>query len=88
MVAIACNQISCVQGAVNLMDSVAGMGFYGTRGGKLWCRSHTESFYLWDWSAACNEESTGKTPPPLHPSLSPLFLPCPIACNGLGLIGQ
>lgn len=41
------------------MDSVAGMGFYDAGGGKLWCRSFTENLYLWDWAAACDEDSQG-----------------------------
>lgn len=30
-------------------DSVAKIGFYGPRGEKLWCLTHTEELSLWNW---------------------------------------
>jgi hypothetical protein len=39
---------------------VAGLGFYGAQGEKLWARSGIESLHLWEWAAACNDEETGE----------------------------
>ena len=43
------------------MDSVAEIDFYGRDKKHLWCRTHTENLYLWDWNAACDEELEGKS---------------------------
>ncbi|KAI3427924.1 hypothetical protein D9Q98_006316 [Chlorella vulgaris] len=45
--------------ALNIDTSVAGLGFYGAQGEKLWARSGIESLHLWEWAAACNDEETG-----------------------------
>lgn len=42
------------------MDSVAEMSFYGHGAKQLWCRTHTENFYTWEWHAACDEDAEGK----------------------------
>ncbi|KAK9909388.1 hypothetical protein WJX75_001502 [Coccomyxa subellipsoidea] len=45
--------------ALNLDASVSRLGFYGEQAEQLWCLSHTDTLHLWDWQAACNEESEG-----------------------------
>lgn len=44
---------------LNLDASVSRMGFYGEQQEQLWCLSHTDTFHLWQWQAACNEDSQG-----------------------------
>lgn len=48
-----------MQAALNIDNSVSQIGFYGPHSEKLWCLSHTETLHLWEWLAACDEESTG-----------------------------
>ncbi len=48
-----------LQAGLNLDASVSRMGFYGEQQELLWCLSHTDTFHLWQWQAACNEESQG-----------------------------
>ena len=48
-----------VQAALNLDASVNRLGFCGGQQEQLWCLSHTDTLHLWDWQAACNEESEG-----------------------------
>ena len=50
---------SLVQAALNLMDSVSRIGFHGESRHHLWCTTSTESFYTWDWHAACQEDDEG-----------------------------
>lgn len=47
------------QAALNIDNSVSRIGFYGPQRNKLWCLSHTETLHLWEWVAACDEESAG-----------------------------
>lgn len=53
------NPLMHLQAALNLDNSVSSMGFYGPQRDKLWCLCHTETLHLWEWAAACDEESTG-----------------------------
>ena len=48
-----------LQAALNVDTSVSRIGLYGDQSEKLWCLSHTETLHLWEWLAACDEESTG-----------------------------
>lgn len=48
-----------VQAALNIDNSVSRVGLYGLQNEKLWCLSHTETLHLWEWVAACDEESAG-----------------------------
>ncbi|KAL3157293.1 hypothetical protein ABBQ38_001524 [Trebouxia sp. C0009 RCD-2024] len=45
--------------AFNIENSVSRLGLYGLHSEKLWCLSHTETLHLWEWVAACDEESAG-----------------------------
>ncbi|GAB4815922.1 hypothetical protein N2152v2_002968 [Parachlorella kessleri] len=45
--------------ALNIDNSVARLGFYGPQASKLWVTSGTETFHLWEWAAACNDEAEG-----------------------------
>ncbi|KAL0043718.1 hypothetical protein WJX82_010118 [Trebouxia sp. C0006] len=45
--------------ALNIDNSVSRIGLYGLQSEKLWCLSHTETLHLWEWVAACDEESSG-----------------------------
>ena len=49
-----------MQAALNIDNSVSRIGLYGTHSEKLWCLSHTETLHLWEWVAACDEESAGQ----------------------------
>lgn len=49
--------------ALNIDTAVANMGFYGPGGDKLWCCSGTETLHLWEWAAACDDESDGGNGP-------------------------
>ena len=57
-----------LQAALNIDNSVSRIGLYGLQSEKLCCLSHTETLHLWEWVAACDEESSGQ-----H-ILLPLFL--------------
>ena len=48
-----------MQAALNIDNSVSCIGLYGSHSEKLWCLSHTETLHLWEWAAACDEESAG-----------------------------
>ena len=50
---------SDMQAALNIDNSVSRIGLYGSQNEKLWCLSHTETLHLWEWVAACDEESAG-----------------------------
>ena len=54
-----------MQAALNIDNSVSRIGLYGTQLEKLWCLSHTETLHLWEWVAACDEESSGQHSFPL-----------------------
>ena len=56
--------------ALNIDTAVTNMGFYGPNGDKLWCCSGTETLHLWEWAAACDDESDGGNGP-LGQSLDP-----------------
>jgi WD repeat-containing protein 89 len=45
--------------ALNIDTAVAKIGFYGGNGENLWCCSGTETLHLWEWAAACDDESEG-----------------------------
>lgn len=47
--------------ALNLSTAVAALDFYGA--GKLWCTTGTETLHLWEWQAACMEETSGGQTP-------------------------
>ncbi len=49
-----------LQAALNIDNSVSRIGLYGLQSEKLWCLSHTETLHLWEWVAACDEESSGQ----------------------------
>jgi WD40 repeat protein len=51
--------------ALNIDTAVAKIGFYGGggKGDKLWCCSGTETLHLWEWAAACDDESQGGNGP-------------------------
>jgi WD40 repeat protein len=50
--------------ALNIDTAVAKIGFYGnSNGDKLWCCSGTETLHLWEWAAACDDESQGGNGP-------------------------
>ena len=53
---------ACLQAALNLDDSPARIDFYGPGLEGAWVTSHTEALYLWDWAAACEEETEGVLP--------------------------
>ena len=50
---------SDMQAALNIDNSVSRVGLYGSHDEKLWCLSYTETLHLWEWVAACDEESAG-----------------------------
>ena len=58
---VACIQklAALMQAAVNFMDSVAKIGFYGPRNERLWCQTYTEGLHVWEWAKACEEASEG-----------------------------
>ena len=66
-----------LQAALNLDNSVSSMGFYGQQNEKLWCLSHTETVHLWEWAAACDEDSTGIAASP-GPQAFALLISCRI----------
>ena len=53
------NSSDDMQAALNIDNSVSQIGLYGSHSEKLWCLSHTETLHLWEWMAACDEESAG-----------------------------
>lgn len=67
--------MGALQAAVNV-DSVASFGFFGSDLEKVWARSLTEGFYLWDWAAACSEVSEGASLQMLPPPSAFHALPC------------
>lgn len=63
-----------VQAAFNIENSVSRLGLYGLHSEKLWCLSHTETLHLWEWVAACDEESAGVSWGSLNQALGPELL--------------
>lgn len=58
-VAAGLNEDDGFQAAYNVANSVAKINFFGPQGELLWCTTHTESFYLWEWAAACSDSLEG-----------------------------
>jgi WD40 repeat protein len=44
---------------LNIDTAPVRLGFYGPGGAKLWCCTSTETLHLWEWAAACDDDSPG-----------------------------
>ena len=79
-----------LQAALNIDNSVSRIGLYGLQSEKLWCLSHTETLHLWEWVAACDEESSGQRvllPLLLHRTCALSIMPT-LKSSGLLAAGQ